>query len=52
MMIKNEVQTARYYTPIADETKDISKLEQLSIVLRYVYKCRTYERFISFTKCE
>ena len=49
-MIKNEVQTACYYTLIADETKDISKLEQLSIVLRYVYKCRTYGRFISFTK--
>ena len=38
MMIKNEVQTAcYYYTLIADETKDISKSEQLSVVLRYVY---------------
>lgn len=52
MIIKIEVQTVRYYTPIADETKDISKSEHLSIVLRYVYKCRTYERFICFTKCD
>ena len=48
----NEVHTACYYTLIADETKDISKSEQLSVVLRYVYKCRTYERFISYTKCD
>ena len=51
-LITNEVHTARYFTLIADETKDVSKLEQLSVVLRYVYKCRTYERFPSYTKCD
>ena len=35
---------------MADETKDVSKSEQLSMVLRYLYNGSTYERFISFTK--
>lgn len=51
-MIRYELQSAKYYTITADETKDISKIEQLSMVLRYDYQCKTYERFISFTKCE
>ena len=52
MVIKAEVHTARYFTLIADETKDISKSKQLSVVLRYVYNCRTHERFLSYTKCD
>ena len=51
-MIHDEISGARYFTLIADETKDISKSEQLSIVLRYIHNCKTYERFISYTKCE
>ena len=35
--IRGELNQASYYTIIADETKDISKKEQLSIVLRYVH---------------
>ena len=48
---REELRTARYFTFIADETKDISKSEQLSLVLRYVFNGNTYERFISYTKC-
>ena len=54
-MIKTEVQSAQFYTVMADETKDVSKSEQLSLVLyniRYVSNGNTYERFISFTKCD
>ena len=47
-MIMNEVHSAQYYTLIADETKDVSKSEQLSVVLRYVYNCKTCERFITY----
>ena len=36
----------------ADETKDVSKVEQLSVVLWYVYNGKTYERFTSYTKCD
>ena len=33
-MIKGEIQSAQFYTLMADETKDVSKSEQLSLVLR------------------
>ena len=51
-MIKSELRSAQYFTLIADETKDVSKTEQLSVVLRYVYQCKTYERFISYSQCD
>ena len=51
-MIMNEVHSAQYYTLIADETKDVSKTEQLSLVLRYVYNCKTCERFVTYKKCD
>ena len=51
-LIKKEVQLARFYTIMADETKDISKSEQLSLVLRYLYNGNTYERFLSFIRCD
>ena len=51
-MIHDEISGAQYFTLIADETKDISKSEQLSVVLRYIHDCKTYERFLSYTKCE
>ena len=51
-MMHTEISGAQYFTLIADETKYISKSEQLSVVLRYIHNCKTYERFISYTKCE
>ena len=47
-MIKHELHEAKYYTLMADESKDISKREQLSIAFRYIYKFRTVERFVGF----
>lgn len=44
--ITAEVKEAGYFTIIADETKDISKSEQLSIVLRYVYSGIVHKRFV------
>ena len=46
--ITAELHEASFYTIIADETKDISKHEQLSIVLRYVYDGIVRERFLGF----
>lgn len=40
-LIHDEVVGAGYFTLIADETKDISKSEQLSVVLRYVHMSKT-----------
>ena len=49
--IREKLHTARYFTIIADETKDISKSEQLFLVHRYVFNGNTHERFISNTNC-
>jgi hypothetical protein len=43
MMIKEELQTAKYFTILADEAKDGSKREQISIAFRYVFNNKTVE---------
>ena len=43
------MRVACYYTILVDETKDISKKEQLTLILRYVLNG---ERFISYSYCE
>ena len=35
-IICNNIRAAGFYSLLADETKDVSKHEQLTIVLRYV----------------
>ena len=51
--ITSEIQKAQYFSLIVDETKDISKKEQLSVVLRYVTDGDAYERFLGYTHaCE
>ena len=50
--ITAEVKTAKYFTLIVDETKDISKSEQMSLVLRYTHNCIVHERFLSYTHAE
>ncbi len=50
--IQTHVQQSGYYLILADETKDLSKQEQLSIVLRYVDHSgeipSIVERFLTF----
>ena len=50
--IIKEVRVAHYYTILVDETKDISKKEQLTLILCYVLKGVIHERFISYYYCE
>ena len=50
--ISNEVQKAGIYSLLADDTKDISRKEQLSIVLRYVYNGSIYELFFGYSFAE
>ena len=45
---QNELNQASYYTIIADETKDISKEKQISIIVRYVYSGLIHEQFIKY----
>ena len=46
--IQAEVCEAHYYTIMADETRDISKKEQLSVLVRYVHNGLIHERFIGY----
>ena len=48
-MIEKELHEAKYFTVLVDETKDISKREQLSIAFRYVCNGKTIERFSRYT---
>lgn len=50
--ITQEVNEAQVYALLADETKDITKKEQLSIVIRYVLKGEVKERFLGFIALE
>ena len=52
--ILNLQTAAKYYTLICDETKDISCVEQASIVLRYVTEdtCEPTERFMGYKPLE
>lgn len=47
-MIQQELSEAQYYTVLADESKDISKEEQLSIAFRYVLGSEIVERFAGY----
>ena len=42
------IKAAKYFSVIADETTDASRIEQLNICLRYVYEFSIHEDFIAF----
>ena len=48
------IQNARYYSLLGDETKDVSKVEQLATVLQYidVQTATIYERFLTYVPAE
>ena len=46
--ICQEVNQAGFFTLLCDETKDISKQEQIALVLRYVVEATVYERFVGY----
>lgn len=50
--IKKEIQEANFFGLICDETKDLSKKEQISVVLRYFFDGAIHEEFIGFTYAE
>ena len=43
-----QVRNAGVYAIMADESKGISKVEQLSIALRYIRRGNVYERFVTY----
>ena len=46
--IKEEIKEAEYFALLVDETKDLSKQEQLTFVLRYVFNYEVHEEFLGF----
>ena len=50
--IMEEVITSGQFVLIVDETKDVSKTEQISFVLRYFYNESVYETFLTFQAAE
>ena len=48
--IKNEIDKASFIFLQADKTTDCAMHAQLSIIIRYVYKTKTCERFLGFYK--
>ncbi|XP_060879641.1 zinc finger MYM-type protein 1-like [Metopolophium dirhodum] len=47
--ISSELDKSMYFAIMIDETKDITKTEQLSVVVRYYYNNEIKERFLGFT---
>lgn len=50
--ISDELQRCQYFAIMVDETKDITKIEQVSVVLRYYLGGIIYERFLEFRAAE
>ena len=51
--ISKEIQSARFFSVIADEASDCSQTEQLSLVIRFIDENSTIrEEFVEFVKCE
>uniref|UniRef100_A0A3B4WFJ0 TTF-type domain-containing protein n=1 Tax=Seriola lalandi dorsalis TaxID=1841481 RepID=A0A3B4WFJ0_SERLL len=48
--IIQEVKESEVFSVIADETKDLKKSEQLSLVLRYYYNGAVHESFLDFQR--
>ncbi|XP_050303834.1 zinc finger MYM-type protein 1-like [Anthonomus grandis grandis] len=49
---RDEISEAKFYSVLADETKDLSKKEQMAILIRYIYKLEIKEIFLGFIHCE
>ncbi|XP_041834348.1 zinc finger MYM-type protein 1-like [Melanotaenia boesemani] len=50
--IIKEVRESQVFSLLADETKDLSKKEQLSFVLRYYYDGAVHESFLDFQQAD
>lgn len=49
--IIKEVKLAKYYSIMFDETTDISRVSQMSLIIRYFYNGKIIERFVAFIDC-
>ena len=50
--LTEEIRDAKYFSVLADEAADVSKIEQMSVVVRFVDKeSNIREEFVGFTQC-
>ena len=50
--IKEEIGESQYFSILVDETKDLSKQEQMSFVIRYLFDGEIHEEFVGFRCAE
>jgi len=50
--LASEVGSANYFSVLADECKDLSKKEQVSVIVRYLFDSSIHEEFIGMTETE
>ncbi|KAK7925217.1 hypothetical protein WMY93_007527 [Mugilogobius chulae] len=50
--VSSEIRLGEHYTLMVDETKDVSKKEQISVVLRYLHNDKIHEEFLDFVPAE
>ena len=51
--ISNEIQNAKFFSILADEASDVSNVEQMALVLRYVDSVsKIREDFLRFVVCD
>lgn len=50
--ISNEVKLGDHFTLMVDKTKDVSKKEQISVVLRYLHSDDIHEEFLDFVPAD
>jgi len=49
--IIKDIEQAKYYSIIFDETTDVSTVFQMSLNIRYIYSGKVFERFVTFIDC-
>lgn len=50
--VSNEVKLGEHFTLMVDETNDVSKKEQISIVLCYIHNDDIHEKFLDFVPAD
>ena len=50
--ISSEICSAQYFSVLADESKDMSKKEQVSVIVRYLFRGSIHEEFVGLTETQ
>ena len=50
--IRNEIREAKYFAVLTDESKDVSKKEQVVVAVRYLHRSTIHKEFIGIAEAE